>query len=426
MGRVKQKEKTGGADQAMAALNVWWRRLRTPSDWEAATFVAIVFVLVDAVISALVVYKVPYTEIDWEAYMSQVESFRNGERNYSKLVGGTGPCVYPAGYVYIYAILQKLTGGDIFTAQILFWAIYLLTLATVSAVYIRASVVPPWAFSLLILSKRVHSIYMLRLFNDCFAMLFSYASILAFQRCHWIFGLVLFSLGVSVKMNVLLMAPPLLMLMLQISGFYRAVGAIAIAGSIQIALGLPFIMSDAWMYVKNAFNVGRKFIHFWSVNFKFLPEGIFSSGIFATCLLLMHLLVLLLFAHLVWCKGMGGIRASLHKCKTRKRAVASPDRITTVLFTGNLIGIFFARSLHYQFYSWYFHMIPFLLWKTNLPTRIRVALWLTIEICWNVFPSNNYSSTLLFISHTCLLVALWRSKAGSVHSAQDKSRSKLR
>jgi len=39
--------------------------------------------------------------------------------------------------------------------------------------------------------------------------------------------------------------------------------------------------------------------------------------------------------------------------------------LITILFTSNLIGILFARSLHYQFYSWYAQQIPFLLWRTR-------------------------------------------------------------
>lgn len=35
--------------------------------------------------------------------------------------------------------------------------------------------------------------------------------------------------------------------------------------------------------------------------------------------------------------------------------------VPLVLFTSNLIGMTMARSLHYQFHSWYFHQIPFLL-----------------------------------------------------------------
>lgn len=34
------------------------------------------------------------TEIDWEAYMSEVEGFMNGTYDYSKLKGATGPLVW--------------------------------------------------------------------------------------------------------------------------------------------------------------------------------------------------------------------------------------------------------------------------------------------------------------------------------------------
>lgn len=33
------------------------------------------------------------TEIDWIAYMQEVEGFINGERDYTKLKGDTGPLV---------------------------------------------------------------------------------------------------------------------------------------------------------------------------------------------------------------------------------------------------------------------------------------------------------------------------------------------
>ena len=82
---------------------------------------------------------------------------------------------------------------------------------------LRASqVVPPWALGLLCLSKRLHSIYMLRLFNDCVAMLLAYAATaLLLERC-WRGAALMYSAAVSVKMSVLLMAPPVLVVMLKV------------------------------------------------------------------------------------------------------------------------------------------------------------------------------------------------------------------
>jgi hypothetical protein len=85
--------------------------------------------------------------------------------------------VYPAGFVYIYASLKTLTGGDIFLGQCAFVGVYVTHLAIVLGVYAQARCVPPWALLTLCLSKRVHSIFVLRLFNDCFAMAFAYLAV---------------------------------------------------------------------------------------------------------------------------------------------------------------------------------------------------------------------------------------------------------
>ena len=44
-----------------------------------------------------------------------------------------------------------------------------------------------------------------------------------------------------------------------------------------------------------------------------------------------------------------------------------------ILFSSNFIGMCFSRSLHYQFYVWYFHTLPYLLWKTRLPIVTRYS-----------------------------------------------------
>lgn len=51
-----------------------------------------------------------------------------------------------------------------------------------------------------------------------------------------------------------------------------------------------------------------------------------------------------------------------------------------------------------QFYSWYFHTIPFLLWQTNFPVAVRLAVLCGVEIGFNVFPATPVSSGMLQVS----------------------------
>ncbi len=74
--------------------------------------------------------------------MAQIAQILSGERDYTRIRGGTGPLVYPAAHVYLYAGLYKLTdeGRDIRLAQWLFAGVYLAALGVVMACYKRAGV----------------------------------------------------------------------------------------------------------------------------------------------------------------------------------------------------------------------------------------------------------------------------------------------
>ncbi|XP_065032038.1 dol-P-Man:Man(5)GlcNAc(2)-PP-Dol alpha-1,3-mannosyltransferase-like isoform X1 [Musa acuminata AAA Group] len=357
--------------------------------------------VLDSILVALIIAYVPYTKIDWDAYMSQVDGFLGGERDYTKLKGDTGPLVYPAGFLYVYSAIKFLTGGEVFPAQILFGILYIINLGLVFFIYIKTDLLPWWALSFLCLSKRVHSIFILRLFNDCFAMTLLHASLALLFSQKWHLALIIFSGAVSIKMNVLLYAPPLFLLMLKALDVKGVFSVLFGAALVQIILGLPFLLTYPVEYISRAFNLGRVFIHFWSVNFKFVPEEIFVSKEFACALLVLHLTLLIVFANFRWSKnGLFHLLKSkvsdafsifsiqqFQSCESRIKTL-NKEYIATVMFVGNFIGIVCARSLHYQFYSWYFYSLPFLLWKAPFPTPLRLILFAGVELCWNIYPSN--------------------------------------
>ena len=74
--------------------------------------------------------------------MQQIEIYLKGERDYKKIVGGTGQLVYPGAHVWIYKQLYHLTdqGRDIQRAQYIFALVYLATLAIVFQCYRKAKV----------------------------------------------------------------------------------------------------------------------------------------------------------------------------------------------------------------------------------------------------------------------------------------------
>jgi alpha-1,3-mannosyltransferase len=180
----------------------------------------------------------------------------NDVRDYSQLKGGTGPLVYPALHLYVYSFLHRLlpaasspdVGGfvpdkgdleggvpldgreSLRLLQYLWASVYLATLLLVAWIYrqVIASVegqtaaaakkedrqaepptrsLVPSLFDLLCapspplqpfllllpLSKRLHSIYVLRLFNDPLAMMLFYTAVVCMHKRQWYVGAAFYS-----------------------------------------------------------------------------------------------------------------------------------------------------------------------------------------------------------------------------------------
>ena len=89
------------------------------------------------------------------------------------------------------------------------------------------------------------------------------------------------------------------------------------------------------------------------------------------------------------------------------RPDVSNKTILTILFTSNMVGTLFARSLHYQFYSWTAWTMPFLLWRTGWHPIIQVVTWMVEEWAWNVYPSTSASSFAVVAVYALVLAGVW-------------------
>ncbi|KAL8659216.1 MAG: hypothetical protein Q9226_000554 [Calogaya cf. arnoldii] len=390
----------------------------------------------ESCLCAFIIFKIPYTEIDWEAYMQQVSQYLNGERDYTLIKGGTGPLVYPAAHVFIYSILYKLTeeGKNILVAQAIFAWLYLAILTLVMACYRKAKA-PPYLFPLLVLSKRLHSIFLLRLFNDCFAVGFLFIAIYAYQHRIWTVGSVAFSFGVGTKMSLLLAAPAVGTILLQALPFKRAVNAAFLMAQVQLTIAFPFLPVNPVGYISRAFELSRQFLYRWTVNWKFLDEETFLSREFAIALLVAHLGLLLLFTTTRWLKpsrqslpnfimGLWQSRPLLMHQQVALRV--TPTHVMTSVLGSMAIGLLCARSLHYQFYAYLAWSTPFLLWKSNLHPIAIYVVWAVQEWAWNVYPSTNGSSAAVVGCLLLQVLGVWWGTAddilGEDSSIDDKRR----
>lgn len=385
----------------------WWERYYVKFAepfWDFPYVAALV--LAEFVLGSWIILKIPYTEIDWIAYMEEVDFWINGEYDYRKIRGNTGPLVYPAGFLYLFGFLQWLTGREIRTAQVFFLGFYLATQAVVMILYTlvsrelrgRSTVNnvlsnhQVWslrvAMGFLCLSKRYHSIFLLRLFNDGPTMLVAYISFWCFMKGKWDIGCFLYSVAVSLKMNVLLFAPGLLYLLIQASPS-RTIPRLAICALTQLVIGAPFLWRYPVSYLRKAFELDRKFFFEWTVNFKFLSEETFLSKEWAIFLLLLHLSLLGIYMFRLY----------------KARRSLSSEHVLSVLLVCNFIGICCSRTLHYQFLSWYVSALPFLLWRgTNYPIMLRMILLGAVEYAFLTFPATATSSLVLQGAHWAILL----------------------
>lgn len=70
---------------------------------------------IELLLNLYFIHHGPLHPIDYPTYLVQARQIRLGERDYAKVIGPTGPLVYPGGHVLIFLIFEKAFGmkGDI-------------------------------------------------------------------------------------------------------------------------------------------------------------------------------------------------------------------------------------------------------------------------------------------------------------------------
>ncbi|CCD25225.1 dolichyl-P-Man:Man(5)GlcNAc(2)-PP-dolichol alpha-1,3-mannosyltransferase NDAI_0E04080 [Naumovozyma dairenensis CBS 421] len=401
-----------------------------------------ILLLIESIVLKYIIFKIPYTEIDYKAYMEQIEMITyDNELDYSKIRGGTGPLVYPAGHVFIYKLMYKwITDGmeNIHDGQVVFRYLYLITLLGQFICYYIMGL-KPWCVVLACMSKRLHSIYVLRLFNDCFTtavmvwvvvLLLCGGKLLEFKSstkkmqdnssktikkwhliCLSIVISILYSFAISIKMNALLYFPSIMISLYLINEgqLLNIIGYLFVICGIQTIIALPFLKTYPMEYFENAFNFGRKFMFEWSINWQFLHEDAFNNEFFHLSLLICHVMLLLTVILIKYPDFLLNVLESLSYplSETITNNKDNLNSITSIIcyivIVTNFVGVIFSRSLHYQFLSWYHWTLPLLIHWSHMPIYLGPMWYLIHEYCWNSYPPNKGASILLTCVNDILL-----------------------
>ncbi|KAI9601679.1 hypothetical protein H4Q26_001512 [Puccinia striiformis f. sp. tritici PST-130] len=262
----------------------------------------------------------------------------------------------------------------------------------VLAIYKHCQSLPTYAILSLVLSKRLHSIYVLRLFNDGVAMMGLYVSIWCLITRRWNWSALCFSLALSIKMNILLFFPAFGFIYFQSVGLLKTINLMLIIVLVQAWLAIPFLLeypriSEQGIRVQTSFRISMD-----SQLANDITKTSYRPAL-PVCSPPPSLnLGLVCMDQMESAFGEEGLSRWFRGLQQYSRPAAKRPNELTPDYIVNLFGTPSSGL------SGVANPVPYL---------SSVLLMVLIEYSWNVFPSTSISSTVLLVSNFLLLFGTW-------------------
>jgi alpha-1,3-mannosyltransferase len=195
--------------------------------------------------------------------MKQVELFREGERDYTKLIGPEGPANYPAGFLYVYWVMQILTNQDHRLGQVihsfLYAFLHYMALKIFTMIYKKEEV---WKLSLFLVFQLYNrNSALLFLFNDIFVSITIAICVYLLMKQKLIPSMITYAISTTIKAGAISYLPGYLLLITFVQGLPMVPLLVLILIGAHYLVAWPFLATNPTGYWGNAFNVSVHYVH---------------------------------------------------------------------------------------------------------------------------------------------------------------------
>jgi len=319
-----------------------------------------------------------YQDDDYYSYIEQAQTIREGNLNYDAISGRSGPVAYPAlnSYLHLFYLNKYITddGQYYTTARAICSLVHLITMYFIVRIYQLAFKDKPKLTNLVVLhcfSFISLQAFSEKIFNDSYVTLYTVIAIYLFQTQFVFLGCISVSLAIGFKANALIYLPAVYLLASKSRGIFIGTLYVMMTLALQVGYAYPFLSVYPQEYINRSYDFGRVYVHGHNFFWKFVPPFIIRLPVFNASLLLAQLGLLCFYLFSKWLK--------LKDCFSQlgiwpiklfpKYAEQDSFYVAEVFFLCNFIGMVCARGIFFQYMTWFWFSVPFVLWSGPMKFR---------------------------------------------------------